>query len=60
MAGVFVSVRGKKRFVILLIKEYEGLKKAELKSVVGQAEEDYREGRYVEETAEEHIKRLGL
>ncbi len=57
---VFVSVRGKKKFVILPIEEYERLKEAELESIVRQAEEDYREGRYVEETAEEHIKRLGL
>jgi len=57
---VFVSVRGKKKFVILPIEEYEKLKEAELESVLRQAEKDYQEGKYVVETAEEHFKRLGL
>ena len=57
---VFVSVRGKKKFVILPVEEYEKLKEAELKSIINQAEKDYEEGRYVVETAEEHFKRLGL
>ena len=57
---VFVSVRGKKKFVILPIEEYEKLKEAELESVLRQAEKDYQEGRYVVESAEEHFKRLGL
>ena len=57
---VFVSVRGKKKFVILPIEEYEKLKEAELESVLRQAEKDYQEGKYVVESAEEHFKRLGL
>jgi len=57
---VFVSVRGKKKFVILPVEEYEKLKEAELVSIINQAEKDYEEGRYVVETAEEHFKRLGL
>jgi len=57
---VFVSVRGKKKFVIIPIEEYEKLKEAELESIIGQAEKDYEEGKYVVETAEEHFKRLGI
>lgn len=57
---VFVSVRGKRKFVILPVEEYERLKEAELESIVRQAEKDYREGRYAVETAEEHFKRLGI
>ena len=57
---VFVSVRGKKKFVILLVEEYERLKEAELESIIRQAEKDYEEGRYVVESAEEHFRRLGV
>ena len=57
---VFVSVRGKKKFVILSIEEYERLKEAELESIVRQAEKEYLQGDYVTETAEEHFKRLGI
>ncbi|RLD98940.1 MAG: prevent-host-death protein [Aquificota bacterium] len=57
---VFVSVRGKKKFVIIPIEEYEKLKEAELESIIRQAEKDYEEGKYVVETAEEHFKRLGI
>jgi len=57
---VFVSVRGRKKFVILPVDEYERLKEAELESIIRQAEKDYEEGRYVTESAEEHFKRLGI
>ena len=57
---VFISVRGRKRFVILPVDEYERLKEAELESIIRQAEKDYEEGRYVTESAEEHFKRLGI
>ena len=57
---VFVSVRGRKKFVILPIDEYERLRETELESIIRQAEKDYEEGRYVMESAEEHFKRLSL
>ncbi len=57
---VFVSVRGKRKFVILPVEEYERLKEAELESIVRQAEKDYKEGRYTVEAAEEHFRRLGI
>jgi prevent-host-death family protein len=57
---VFISVRGKKKFVILPIDEYEKLKEIELEMAIKQAEEDYKNGRYIKESAEEHFKRLGI
>ena len=57
---VFVSVRGRKKFVILPVDEYERLREAELESLIRQAEKDYEEGRYVVESAEEHFRRLGI
>jgi len=57
---IFISVRGKKKFVILPIEEYERLKEAELEKAIRDAEKDYEEGRFIVETAEEHFKRLGI
>ncbi len=57
---IYITVRGKKKFVVLPVEEYERLKEAELESFIRQAEEDYKEGRYIVESAEEHFKRLGL
>ncbi len=57
---VLISVRGRKKYVILRVEDYDRLKEAELESIVRQAEQDYKEGRYGVETTEEHFKRLGI
>ena len=57
---VFITVRGKKKFVILPIEEYERLKEAELEKIIREAEEDYNQGRVIKESAEEHFKRIGI
>ena len=57
---VFISISGKRKFVILPIDEYEKLKEVELEMVIKQAEEDYKNGRYIKESAEEHFKRLKI
>jgi PHD/YefM family antitoxin component YafN of YafNO toxin-antitoxin module len=57
---VFISVRGKKKFVILTVEEYEHLKDAELETIIRNAEKDYNSGNYVKESSEEHFKRLGI
>jgi len=56
----FISVRGKPKFVIISIEEYEKLKEAELEKILREAEEDYKKGRVIRESAEEHFKRLGI
>jgi len=55
---IYISVRGKKKFVILDIEDYEKLKEAELDKILREAEEDYKAGRFVKESADEHFKRL--
>ena len=57
---MFITVRGKKKFAVLPIEEYERLKEAELDRLILEAEKDYEEGKYIKETAEEHFKRLGI
>lgn len=57
---VFITVRGKKKFVILPIEEYERLKEAELEKIIREAEEDYNQGRVIKESAEDHFKRIEI
>ncbi len=57
---VFISMRGKKRFVILPLDDYERLKEAEIEKAIREAEEDYKNGRFKVETSEKHFKRLGI
>jgi len=57
---IFISIRGKSRLVVLPVEEYERLKEADLEKAVREAEEDYKKGRYVVESAEKHFKRIGI
>lgn len=57
---VFITVRGKSRMVVLPIEEYERLREADLEMAVRDAEEDYKAGRYVAESAEKHFKRMKI
>ena len=58
--NVFISVRGKTKYVILPIEEYKRLKELELEQAIREAEKDFEEGNYTVESAEEHFKRLGI
>ena len=57
---IFITVRGKKKFVVLTIADYERLKEAELEKIIKDAENDYKSGKIIKETAEEHFKRLNI
>ena len=57
---IIISVRGKNKYVVLPIEEYERLKEADLEMAVREAEEDYGKGRYTKETARAHFKRVGI
>jgi len=55
-----ISVRGKRKYIVLPVEEYERLKEIELDRIIELAEEDYRKGRIIKETAEKHFKRIGI
>jgi hypothetical protein len=57
---IVLTVRGKAKYVAMPIERYEELRALELERAVAEAEIDYREGRVVTESAQEHFKRLGL
>lgn len=53
-----ISVRGKPRFVVMDIAQYERLREAEIFSAWKEAKLAESKGEYVVESAEEHIARL--
>jgi prevent-host-death family protein len=53
-----ISVRGKPRYVVMDIAQYERLREAEIFSAWQDARMAESSGDYSVETAEEHIKRL--
>jgi prevent-host-death family protein len=55
---VIVTVRGKNKFVILPIEKYNYLRECELEAALLEAKRDIKEGRFIKEPVEKHIKRI--
>lgn len=55
---VIVSVRGKDRFVVMDLNHYQYLRECELDAALAETRADLAAGRFVEESAEEHLARL--
>lgn len=55
---VIISVRGQDKYVVMDIAKYSRLRELELEFAVQEASADYDAGRFVTETAAEHVKRL--
>lgn len=53
-----VSVRGKDRYVVMDLEHYQYLREAELTAALAESQSDLADGRFVEETVEEHLNRL--
>ena len=53
-----VSVRGKDRFVVMDIAQYHYLRECELEAALAETRADVAAGRYVKESAAEHVKRV--
>ncbi len=53
-----VSVRGKDRFVVMDIAQYHYLRECELEAALAETRADVEAGRYVKESAAEHVKRV--
>ena len=52
-----VSVRGKDRFVVMDLDHYHYLRECELEAALAETRADLAAGRFVEESAEDHMKR---
>ncbi|HAK78008.1 MAG TPA: prevent-host-death protein [Runella sp.] len=55
---VGITVRGKVKYVIMKVEKFDELREYELTHALAEAQKDIEEGRYVIETAEQHINRL--
>ncbi len=53
-----ITVRGKNKYIVLSLEEYNQFREYELEAAMRESEEDIRAGRIVEETIAEHIKRI--
>ncbi|MCX5817378.1 MAG: type II toxin-antitoxin system Phd/YefM family antitoxin [Proteobacteria bacterium] len=53
-----ISVRGKNRFVVLPIEQYNYLRDCELEAALREAKDDLAKGKFKKETVEKHVKRI--
>jgi hypothetical protein len=52
------TVRGKVKYVVMKVEKFDELREYELDKALAEARQDMKEGRFVIETLDEHIKRL--
>lgn len=53
-----ISVRGKDRFVVMEVAQYHYLRECELDAALAQSRDDVAAGRYVVESAQQHMAQL--
>jgi hypothetical protein len=56
--GVIITVRGKKKYIVLPIEEYNRLRADELEAAIIDSKKDIKEGRIFKGAVEEHMKRV--
>ncbi len=57
-AEVIITVRGKNKFVVLPIEKYNYLRECELEAALLESKRDIKEGKFIKEPVEKHIKRI--
>ncbi|RPI74431.1 MAG: type II toxin-antitoxin system prevent-host-death family antitoxin [Desulfobacteraceae bacterium] len=57
-AEVIITVRGKNKYVVLPIEKYNYLRECELEAALLESKKDIKEGKFVKESVEKHIKRI--
>ena len=53
-----ISVRGKHRYVVLTMEQYNYLRECELEAALVETRDDLKAGNVVEESVEEHLARI--
>jgi PHD/YefM family antitoxin component YafN of YafNO toxin-antitoxin module len=53
-----ITVRGKPRYVVTTLEHYDHLRECELEAALQEARDDIAAGRFVQESVEEHVKRV--
>ena len=55
---VFISVRGKEKYVVMSVKKYARLREFELDMAVKEAKADYKAGNIITESVDAHMERV--
>ncbi len=55
---VIITVRGKSKYVVLPIDKYNYLRECELDTALLESQKDIKEGKFIKESVEKHIKRI--
>ena len=55
---VIITVRGKSEYIVLPISAYNSLRECELEIALIESRKDIENNKFVEESVEEHIKRI--
>ena len=55
---VGITERGKVKHVVMKVEKFDELREYELDKALAEARQDMKEGRFIIETLDEHIKRL--
>ncbi|MFH1197709.1 MAG: prevent-host-death protein [bacterium] len=55
---VFLSIRGKKKYVIIPIEKYNYLSECVLDTAIRDAKSDLKTGKFFKESIKKHIKRI--
>ncbi len=55
---VIVTVRGKNKYVVLPIEKYNYMRECELELALLEAKKDIKEGKFIKESVEKHVKRI--
>lgn len=53
-----ISVRGKHRFVVVSMEQYNHLRECELAAAIAETERDLADGRVIRESVADHVKRI--
>jgi len=56
--GVVITVRGKEKYVILPISEYNQLRELELDAAIAESQKEISEGKFHAESVDDHLARL--
>ncbi len=53
-----ITVRGKSKYVVLTIEEYNYLRDCELEAALVESKKDIKEGKFYSDSIDEHLKRI--
>jgi PHD/YefM family antitoxin component YafN of YafNO toxin-antitoxin module len=53
-----ITVRGKEKYIVLDLERYNFLRECELQTALALAQKEVKEGKYVTESVDEHMKKL--